>query len=75
MSEAELAKWSLYDLSWLGRLYAVKIMILPNVLYLFHFLPIALNWSDLLHFQACLSLFVVSGDIDFQKESYTFPVA
>lgn len=38
----DLSKWTNFSLSWLGRMAAVKIDILPSVLYFFQTLPILL---------------------------------
>lgn len=54
----ELEKWSRCGLSWLGRVHAVKMTLLPRLLYLFRSLPIPLTKSFLRKFQLEITRFV-----------------
>lgn len=47
----DLAKWQIHPPSLFGRLYSLKMNVLPKILYLFRTLPVALIRSDLVAFQ------------------------
>lgn len=54
----DLGRWARCDLSWLGRVYAVKMTLLPRVLYLFRSLPILIGKQVLSKFQSEIVRFV-----------------
>uniref|UniRef100_A0A8C5LYE2 Reverse transcriptase n=1 Tax=Leptobrachium leishanense TaxID=445787 RepID=A0A8C5LYE2_9ANUR len=53
--------WSKVEVSWAGRIAALKMSLLPKLLYLFRALPIALPRTYLLNLQSVLSKFVWRG--------------
>lgn len=56
--KGEMEKWSRCGLSWLGRVHAVKMTLLPHLLYLFRSLPIPLTKLFLSKFQSEVIRFV-----------------
>lgn len=55
---ADLLSWAKNPPSWFGRLYSIKMNILPRLLYLFRTLPIAINRHDLKVFQKKIMQFI-----------------
>lgn len=50
-----------HGLSWLGKIYAVRMTLLPHLLYYFRSLPIALVKSDLVRYQSKVICFMWRG--------------
>lgn len=53
-----LTGWSFHDISWLGKVAAIKITLLPKLLYLFRSLPLPLNKANLAQFQSKVLKFI-----------------
>uniref|UniRef100_A0A803JA29 Reverse transcriptase domain-containing protein n=1 Tax=Xenopus tropicalis TaxID=8364 RepID=A0A803JA29_XENTR len=53
-----LEDWGKYHISWIGRITAIKMVLLPKLLYLFRVLPIPLKRIDLKKLEANLSAFI-----------------
>lgn len=56
--EEDLKNWVRCDLSWLGRINAVKMTLMPWILYLFRSLPISIPKKDIAKFQSKIIDFV-----------------
>uniref|UniRef100_A0A803KB25 Reverse transcriptase domain-containing protein n=1 Tax=Xenopus tropicalis TaxID=8364 RepID=A0A803KB25_XENTR len=54
----DLEKWSKQNISWIGRIHAVKMVILPQVLYYFRTLPIPIPNADLEKLQQQVMKFI-----------------
>lgn len=54
----DLAQWSLYKMSWLGRVNAIKMTLLPRMLYLFCSLPIVVTKLHINKFQSAILHFI-----------------
>ena len=54
----DLHQWSLYNLSWLGRVNAAKMTLLPKILYLFRSLPIPVTKSYIDSLQSAITKFI-----------------
>lgn len=59
--EQDLKYWSKQNLSWLGRVNAVKMTLMPRLLYLFRALPIPLRRDHLQSFQNKILKFIWGG--------------
>lgn len=59
--EEDLDGWMAHGLFWLGKMYSVKMTLLPCLLHYFLSLPIALVKSDLVRFQSNVIRFVWHG--------------
>lgn len=57
-SRRELERWARCGLSWLGRVHAIKMTLLPRLLYLFRSLPIPLSKSFIHKLQSDMIRFV-----------------
>lgn len=56
-----LTTWSSFHISFLGRICAVKMTILPKLLYYFRALPINVPKSKLLYIQRIINKFIWAG--------------
>lgn len=56
--ERLLSIWAMCDLSWLGRIHAIKMTLLPKLLYLFQSLLVKVSRLDLFRFQAKVITFI-----------------
>lgn len=56
-----LQSWALQEISWLGRISAIKMCLLPRLLYTFHALPIVIPEQDLLELQKEIGCFIWQG--------------
>lgn len=54
----DLDHWSLYKLSWLGRMNVVKMTLLPRILYPFRSLPIPITRVQLSNLHSTIILFI-----------------
>lgn len=59
--EHDLKTWSKPNFSWIGRINAVKMTMLPKLLYLFRFLPTLLRRDHLKSFQSKILKFIWGG--------------
>lgn len=59
--QAELACWKPLFLSWLGRVHAVKMTLLPKLLYLFQALPIILDTAFFRRLKSLILQFIWQG--------------
>lgn len=57
----DLSQWPLYKMSWLGRVNAVKMTLLPRILYLFCSLPIPITKCLLDKLQSAIIRFILGG--------------
>uniref|UniRef100_A0A8C5LIY0 Reverse transcriptase domain-containing protein n=1 Tax=Leptobrachium leishanense TaxID=445787 RepID=A0A8C5LIY0_9ANUR len=57
----DLECWDRYQISWVGRIYSVKMNILPRLLYFFQALPIALDSDDIRDIQRAIDSFIWQG--------------
>lgn len=70
---SDLGTWSKGEISWLGRIHAVKMTLLPRLLYLFRAILININKDHLTKFQKKITKYIWGGeDIDFNKEPFSF---
>uniref|UniRef100_A0A803KAU1 Reverse transcriptase domain-containing protein n=1 Tax=Xenopus tropicalis TaxID=8364 RepID=A0A803KAU1_XENTR len=53
-----LEDWSKYHISWIGRIIAVKMTLLPKLLYLFRLLPVNISERDLKSFEKQVMSFI-----------------
>uniref|UniRef100_A0A8C5R857 Reverse transcriptase domain-containing protein n=1 Tax=Leptobrachium leishanense TaxID=445787 RepID=A0A8C5R857_9ANUR len=56
-----LRQWSSYSISWMGRIYALKMTALPKLLYLFRTLPVPLPLTILPDLQSAFYRYVWQG--------------
>lgn len=54
----DLIQWSLYKMSWLGRINSVKMTLLPRILYLFRSLPIPVTKLHIQNLQSAITHFM-----------------
>ncbi|XP_063816354.1 uncharacterized protein LOC135055814 [Pseudophryne corroboree] len=54
-------QWTNYEISWLGRLSSIKMMLLPKILYLFRAIPYLVPFTLLNKFYAVMSTFIWKG--------------
>uniref|UniRef100_A0A8C5MWS0 Reverse transcriptase domain-containing protein n=1 Tax=Leptobrachium leishanense TaxID=445787 RepID=A0A8C5MWS0_9ANUR len=59
--EAQLSKWSTIDSSWLGRMAAMKMCILPQILYYFRNIPVFIPAHLLLRMQKLIHAHIWKG--------------
>uniref|UniRef100_A0A8C5N0D2 Reverse transcriptase domain-containing protein n=1 Tax=Leptobrachium leishanense TaxID=445787 RepID=A0A8C5N0D2_9ANUR len=57
----DLENWDKYAISWMGRIYCIKMTVLPRLLYFFQALPIAIPPEDLHHLQRANDKFIWRG--------------
>ncbi|XP_068116266.1 uncharacterized protein [Hyperolius riggenbachi] len=56
--ERDLDRWSSYGISWIGKIYSVKMNVLPRLLYLFETLPVRVPSKVLDRFQKDIRRFI-----------------
>lgn len=68
----DLLQWSLYKMSWLGRINAIKMTLLPRILYLFHSLPIPVTKLHINKLQSAIICFIWVKKVHRLSKNFLF---